>query len=86
MTWPKILKRVLSMSSPESEDTAEAQPFLTPRQRRHPVELSSDPTDDEMSRDWTLSTADRELVFHALGDARGAGARSSSALCARQAG
>ena len=35
-------------------------PILTSRQRRHPVELPEDPTEEELARDWALSDEDRE--------------------------
>ena len=35
-------------------------PILTSRQRRHPVELPEDPTEEELARDWTLYAEDRK--------------------------
>jgi TnpA family transposase len=37
--------------------------ILTPRQRRNPIELLDDPTDEELARDWTLSHADKAEVL-----------------------
>ena len=41
-------------------------PILTSRQRRHPVELPEDPTEEELARDWALSAEDRIGVGRAL--------------------
>ena len=38
-----------------ANSTARFAPILTSRQRRHPVELPEDPTEEELARDWALS-------------------------------
>ena len=43
-------------------------PILTPRQRRQPVELPQEPTDEELARDWALSAEDREEARRCRGD------------------
>src|SRR6516225_3589708 len=45
-----------------ADSTTHLAPILTSRQRRHPVDLPQDPTEEELARDWTLSAADREQV------------------------
>jgi Domain of unknown function (DUF4158) len=44
-------------------------PILTSRQRRHPVELPEDPTEEELARDWALSAEDREEALRCRGEA-----------------
>ena len=44
-------------------------PILTSRQRRHPVELPEDPTEEELARDWVLSAEDREEALRCRGEA-----------------
>jgi uncharacterized protein DUF4158 len=44
-------------------------PILTSRQRRHPVELPGDPTEEELARDWALSAEDREEALRCRGEA-----------------
>jgi TnpA family transposase len=44
-------------------------PILTSRQRRHPVELPEDPTEEELARDWALSTEDMEEARRSRGEA-----------------
>jgi hypothetical protein len=44
-------------------------PILTTRQRRHPVELTEDPNEEELTRDWTLSAEDREAARRCRGEA-----------------
>jgi hypothetical protein len=44
-------------------------PILTSRQRHHPVELPEDPTQEELARDWALSTEDRKEVWRCRGEA-----------------
>ena len=52
---------------------AEATPrfavILTSRQRCHPVELPEDPTEEELARDWALSTEDRKEAWRCRGEA-----------------
>lgn len=48
-------------------EDAEELRFLSARQRRFPIELSPEPGDDELARDWTLSPADQELVLGCRG-------------------
>jgi TnpA family transposase len=42
--------------------------ILTPRQRRSPVTLPDDPSDEELARDWTLSPADKAEVLRCRTD------------------
>jgi TnpA family transposase len=56
------------MSSHEPVPEADSL-FLTPRQRRQPVEFANDPTDDELANHWTLTEADQDLVFRSRGEA-----------------
>jgi hypothetical protein len=42
--------------------------ILTPRQRRSPVTLPDDPSDEELARDWNLSQADKAEVFRCRTD------------------
>src|SRR5215831_7923819 len=44
-------------------------PILTSRQRRHPVELPEDPTEEGLARDWALSAEDREETLRCRGGA-----------------
>jgi Domain of unknown function (DUF4158) len=55
------------MSTGEEVGTPER--FLTTRQRRNPLTLPVDPTDEELARDWTLSEADKVQVLHCRGEA-----------------
>ena len=43
-------------------------PILTSRQRRHPVELPEEPTEEELARDWALSGEDREEARRCRGE------------------
>ena len=42
--------------------------ILMPRQRRSPIALPDDPTDEELARDWTLSSADKAEVLRCRTD------------------
>ena len=53
-------------------------PILTSRQRRHPVELPGDPTEEELARDWALSAEDREEALRCRGEGQPAEVRSSA--------
>ena len=51
-----------------AEEVLDRPIILTPRQRRHPVALPVDPTDEELARDWTLSEADKAEVLRCRTD------------------
>lgn len=52
-----------------STETIEAvEQILTPRQRKTPVSLPVEPTDEELAREWTLSEADKAQIFCCRGD------------------
>jgi hypothetical protein len=51
-----------------AEDVLDRQIILTPRQRRNPVALPVDPTDEELARDWTLSEDDKAEVLRCRTD------------------
>ena len=42
--------------------------FLTRRQRRQPIVLPEDPSEEELARDWTLSEADKKVTLKCRGD------------------
>jgi len=46
-----------------AEEILTSPSILTPRQRRNPVILPEDPTDEELARDWTLSEADKAEIL-----------------------
>jgi Domain of unknown function (DUF4158) len=52
-----------------ANSTARFAPILTSRQRRHPVDLPEDPTEEELARDWALSAEDREEALRCRGEA-----------------
>jgi Domain of unknown function (DUF4158) len=52
-----------------ADPTTRFAPILTSRQRRHPVELPEDPTEEELARDWALSAEDREEARRCRGEA-----------------
>jgi len=52
-----------------ADSTTRFAPILTSRQRRHPVELPEDPTEEELARDWALSEEDREEARRCRGEA-----------------
>ena len=52
-----------------ADSTTRFAPILTSRQRRHPVELPEDPTEEELARDWALSDEDREEARRCRGEA-----------------
>jgi len=55
------------MSTDDGPEVAE--PILTARQRRAPILLPVDPSDEELARDWTLSEADVAEALRCRGDA-----------------
>lgn len=50
------------------EESPSLEPILTARQRRTPITLPIDPTEEELARDWTLSDADKAEVLRCRGD------------------
>ena len=52
-----------------ADSTTRFAPILTSRQRRHPVELPEDPTEEELARDRALSDEDREEARRCRGEA-----------------
>ena len=54
------------MSTDEASPLLE--PILTARQRRTPIILPIDPSEEELARDWTLSEADKAEVLRCRGE------------------
>jgi TnpA family transposase len=50
------------------EEPLASRSILTPRQRRSPIALPDDPTDEELARDWTLSNADKAEILRCRTD------------------
>ena len=57
------------MSTCDEDRIDRADQILTPRQRRTPILLPVDPTDEELALDWTLSDADIVETRRCRGDA-----------------
>ena len=55
------------MSTTDSEEVG-VELILTPRQRRNPILLPEDPSDEDLARDWSLSAADMREVVKCRGD------------------
>lgn len=50
------------------EELERPERLLTPRQRASPITLAPDPSDEELARDFALSSADRKQVLRCRGD------------------
>ncbi|MEW6752837.1 MAG: Tn3 family transposase [Candidatus Latescibacterota bacterium] len=53
-----------------SADPLPSEHFLTHRQRRTPIMLPLDPTDEDLARNWTLSERDRKEALRCRGEAQ----------------
>ncbi len=54
--------------STTTEGTETLERFLTSKQRRNPIVLPQDSSDEELARDWTLSEADKAEVLRCRGE------------------
>jgi len=53
-----------------SEPLLQGEAFLSRRQRRTPIVLPTDPSDEELARNWTLSAADQRAALRCRGEAQ----------------